>query len=115
MELPSGTLTLLFTDVERSTELLSRSERESIQVLSQRRDTLERVFGFHNGFRVDARSEELLYAFTSAAGGLTAARAGQAALGDIPPLVRMGLHTGEPERTKDGYGGLAVHKGARIA
>ncbi len=44
-----------------------------------------------------------------------AAEASQRALADGPIRVRMGLHTGEPTLTEEGYVGLDVHKGARIA
>ena len=76
---------------------------------------LREAFGAHGGVEVDTQGDAFFFAFPSAAtlgGGRAAA---QAALAGGPVRVRMGLHTGEPSRTDEGYFGVDVHLGARVA
>jgi class 3 adenylate cyclase len=81
----------------------------------RRRQALRQSFDAHGGVEVDTQGDAFFYAFPSAVDALAAAGAAQAALAGGPIRVRMGLHTGTPSRTAEGYVGLDVHLGARVA
>ena len=112
-ELPSGTVTFLFTDVEGSTKLLHRLGTERYaEALAEHRRVLREAFGRHGGVEVDTQGDAFFVAFATAPAALSAAQDAQAAL---PIPVRMGLHTGTPLLTDEGYVGTDVHRAARIA
>jgi predicted ATPase len=113
-ELPSGTVTFLFTDIEGSTTLLHELGDDYADELAEHRRVLREAFGRHGGVEVDTQGDAFFVAFARAADALEAAREGQAGL-DGPIRVRMGVHTGEPLVTEEGYVGLDVHRAARIA
>jgi predicted ATPase len=113
--LPTGTVTFLFTDIEGSTRLLQELGDEYANALAEHRKALRNAFAAHDGAEVDTQGDAFFVAFARAADALAAARDGQAALADGPIQVRMGLHTGEPVVTVEGYVGLDVHRAARIA
>jgi predicted ATPase len=114
--LPTGTVTLLFTDVEGSTRLLHElGDRSYADALAEHRRALRDAFARHGGVEVDTQGDAFFVAFSSAAGAVGAAAEAQAALAGAPIRVRMGLHTGEPLVTDEGYVGLDVHRAARIA
>jgi predicted ATPase/class 3 adenylate cyclase/Tfp pilus assembly protein PilF len=121
VELPSGTVTLLFTDIEGSTVLAERLGDRWPGVLGEHNRILRDAFSAHGGIELGAEGDALFVAFTSAAEAATSAAAAQRALakhgwpaeGSI--RVRMGLHTGEPTATADGYVGLDMHRAARVA
>jgi predicted ATPase/class 3 adenylate cyclase len=114
--LPTGTVTLLFTDVEGSTRLLQELGADRYgAALQQHRDALREAFRSRGGVEVDTQGDAFFYAFPTAAAALDAARAGRDALDGGPIRVRMGLHSGEPSLTEDGYVGEDVHRAARIA
>ena len=113
VDLPTGTVTFLFTDVEESTRLLEQlGAAEYGKVLEEHRARLRRVF--HLGREVDTQGDALFYAFARADDAVAAAAAGQRALEGLPLRVRMGLHTGQPSIVGDDYIGLDVHRAARI-
>jgi predicted ATPase len=115
-DLPSGTVTFLFTDVEGSTKLLHElGAAEYAEALAEHRRVLREVVARHGGIEVDTQGDAFFIAFDSAPGALAAALRTKEALGEGPILVRMGLHTGTPHLTAEGYVGEAVHKGSRIA
>lgn len=114
-ELPSGTITLLFTDIEGSTQLLHQLGDRYADRLADHRHRLRAVFAAHEGVEVDTQGDAFFYAFASALKAVTAAAEAQRALDEGPVLVRMGLHTGEPLLTNEGYVGMDVHRAARIA
>ena len=114
-ELPTGVVTLLFTDVEGSTRLLRELGEAYGSALQEHRRTLRAVFAAHEGFEVDTQGDAFFVSFARASEAVAAAAEGQRALARGPIKVRMGLHTGEPRVTEEGYVGLDVHKGARIA
>jgi predicted ATPase len=115
-DLPTGTVTFLFTDIEGSTKLLHVLGAERYEaVLDEHRRQLRETFAQHGGVEVDTQGDAFFYAFPDAAGALEAARDGQAALAPGPIAVRMGLHTGRPHLGREGYIGDDVHLGARIA
>jgi predicted ATPase/class 3 adenylate cyclase len=113
--LPSGTVTFLFTDIEGSTRLLHDLGDAYADALAEHRRALREAFGRHGGIEVDTQGDAFFVAFARANDALAAARAGQTALAEGPIRVRMGLHTGEPIVTDEGYVGLDVHRAARIA
>ncbi len=115
-DLPSGTVTFLFTDVEGSTNLLHELGAEAYaHALADHRQILRDAFARHGGIEVDTQGDAFFVAFPTAPGALTAASEAQEALGAGPIRVRMGIHTGTPHLSAEGYAGVDVHKGARIA
>src|SRR5215210_141982 len=119
-DLPSGTVTLLFTDIEGSTPLLQRLGERYADVLAEHQRLLRAAFAAHGGREIDTQGDAFFVAFPRAADAVRAAVAGQRALAahpwpdDTAVLVRMGLHTGEPLATGERYVGLAVHRAARV-
>ena len=113
-ELPSGTVTFLFTDIDGSTRLLHELGERYVEVLAEHRRLLREAFEAQGGVEVDTQGDAFFVAFPRAQGALAAAAAAQAALGAGPVRVRMGIHTGEPMVTDEGYVGMAVHRGARV-
>ena len=115
-DLPSGTVTLLFTDVEGSTLLLSELGADAYAMaLAEHRQILRVAFTRHAGVEVDTQGDAFFVAFPTAAGALAAAAAAQERLASGPMRVRMGIHTGAPELSEEGYIGADVHRAARIA
>jgi predicted ATPase/class 3 adenylate cyclase len=113
--LPAGTVTFLFTDVEGSTRLLRDLGDDYADLLAEHRRVLREAFVRHGGVEVDTQGDAFFVAFPKATDALAAASAAREALADGPIRVRMGLHTGEPTRTDEGYVGIDVHRAARIA
>jgi adenylate/guanylate cyclase family protein len=109
--LPPGRVTLLFTDIDGSTRLLP----ELGEGYAEHRRVLREAFAAHGGVEVDTQGDAFFVALARAPGAASAAAEAQAALQGGPVRVRMGLHTGTPMVTEEGYVGLDVHLGARIA
>ena len=114
-ELPAGTVTFLFTDIEGSTRLLQELGDAYADALAEHRAALRAAFERHGGVEVDTQGDAFFVAFGRATDALAAARDGETALREGPIRVRMGLHTGEPLLTEHGYVGIDVHRAARIA
>ena len=121
-ELPSGTITLLFTDVEGSTNLLEHvGDTGYAQILADHRRLLRASFQTWHGHELEAPGDGFLVVFQSARDAVMAAVAAQNELSahswpeGAPVRVRMGLLTGEPIRAGEGYVGLDVHRAARIS
>src|ERR1051325_7932005 len=112
---PTGVVTLLFTDVEGSTRLLHELGDDYGEALHEHRRRLRAAFAEHEGVEVDTQGEAFFVVFARASNAVAAAADCQRALVGGPIRVRMGLHTGEPRLTEEGYVGLDVHKSARIA
>jgi hypothetical protein len=85
------------------------------EALHEHRRRLRAAFAEHGGVEVDTQGDAFFVAFARASNAVAAAADCQRALAGGPIRVRMGLHTGEPRLTEEGYVGLDVHKGARIA
>jgi predicted ATPase len=114
-ELPTGTVTFLFTDVEGSTGLLHELGPERYaKALAEHRRLLREAFARHKGVEVDTQGDAFFVAFPNAEDALAAAADGQRALRAGSIKVRMALHSGEPIVTKEGYVGMDVHRAARI-
>jgi predicted ATPase len=112
-ELPDGTVTFLFTDVQGSTGLLREAGVERYAgVLAEHRRVIRDAFRRHGGVEVDIQGDAFFVAFPTAPGALAAAAEAQSAL-RLP--VRMGIHTGTPLLTAEGYVGNDVHRASRVA
>jgi predicted ATPase len=115
-DLPRGTVTFLFTDVEGSTKLLHELGAEPYaRALAEHRRILRELFAAHGGVEVDTQGDAFFVAYRDAEGAVDAANESQRALAAGPVRVRIGIHTGTPHLTEDGYVGADVHKAARIA
>ena len=114
--LPTGTVTLLFTDIEGSTRLLRDLGTSAYaDALAEHRRVLRDAFTAEGGVEVDTQGDAFFVSFPTAAGAVVAATAAQEALAPGPIAVRMGLHTGTPTVAAEGYVGIDVHRGARVA
>ena len=120
-ELPSGTVTFLFTDLEGSTELVRRLGDEYGGVLAMHQRLVRGAVERHDGVEVDTQGDAFFFAFQRASEGVRAAIETQQALArqewpeGVTVRVRIGLHTGAA-RLEDGrYHGLSVHRAARIS
>jgi predicted ATPase/class 3 adenylate cyclase len=115
-DLPSGTVTFLFTDVEGSTKLLHSLGAEAYaDALAEHRGIVRKAVAAYDGVEVDTQGDAFFVAFPTAPGALAAAEEVRSGLADGPIRVRIGLHTGTPHLTDEGYVGPDVHRAARIA
>lgn len=115
-ELPTGTVTFVFTDVEGSTTLLQRLGADAYaSALAQHRRALREAFARHDGVEVDTQGDSFFIAFSTAPAALAAAAEAREMLAPGPIRVRVGIHTGTPYTTDEGYVGPDVHRAARIA
>jgi predicted ATPase/class 3 adenylate cyclase len=120
-DLPSGTLTLLFTDIEGSTRILQTLGEGYPAVLEQHRELLRATFTWYGGTEVGTQGDSFFVVFPRASEAVAAVIAAQRSLAEHPwppdgiVRVRMGLHLGEPQLTAEGYAGIDVHRAARIA
>ncbi|HEY2790421.1 MAG TPA: adenylate/guanylate cyclase domain-containing protein [Gaiellales bacterium] len=119
-DLPLGTVTLLFSDIEASTEVMKRLGEAWPGVLDRHRALLRAAVESADGVVVDCQGDAMFAAFRSARAGVEAAVDGQARLAreDWPEggvvRVRMAIHTGEPHRAGNGYTGIDVVHAARL-
>src|SRR5437763_1070311 len=121
--LPEGTVTVLFTDVEGSTELhVVRGDDAAAVMLAARDDLIREQISTHDGVAVKALGDGLMAAFSSARKAVACAVATQRALTDYdsahpdePVRVRIGLNTGEVTRREGDLFGAAVSAAARVA
>ena len=118
---PSGTVTLLFTDIEGSTRLQHQlGDRAYESLLAEHHRLLRAAIAGHGGQEVNTAGDSFFAVFQSATNAVAAAAAAQRALAAHPwpagvtVRVRMGLHTGQPQASGGHYVGLDVHRAARI-
>jgi predicted ATPase/class 3 adenylate cyclase len=117
---PGGVVTLLFTDIEGSTRLLTRLGESYAGVLAKHRELLHQVFHAHGGYEVSWQGDSSFVVFENPQQAVAAAAKAQRALycyswpagGAV--RVRMGLHTGRPVRAGNDYIGVDVHRAARL-
>jgi predicted ATPase/class 3 adenylate cyclase len=118
--LPTGTVSLLCTDIEGSTRLLHTLGERYAEALAEHRRLLRTAFAEHRGCEVDTQGDAFFYAFPRADYAVAGAVAAQRALAahvwpeGLPLRVRTGIHTGEPTATGEGYVGIDVHRAARV-
>jgi predicted ATPase/class 3 adenylate cyclase len=120
-DLPTGTVTFLFTDIEGSTGLLQTLGDRYPAVLDEHAAIIRRAVAEAGGIEVSTHGDAFFVVFASPAGAVRAAVAAQRGLAANdwspgPPVrVRMGVHTGEGVLGGDDYAGIDVHRAARIA
>jgi class 3 adenylate cyclase len=122
VNLPSGTVTFVFTDIEGSTRLLTElRDAEYATLLAVHRRLVREIFAAHDGLEIDTQGDAFFYSFARARQAVAAAIELQRAHakaswpGDVEVRVRAGLHTGEPVIGDEGYTGIDVVRAARIA
>jgi predicted ATPase/class 3 adenylate cyclase len=116
------TFTFLFTDIEGSTALLRRlGEDLYAQALADHHQLIRSVLAAHDGTEVNTQGDAFFAVFSSPRACVAAVVEMQQELqahawpGGERVRVRMGVHTGEAERTAAGLVGLDVHRAARVA
>ena len=114
-KLPAGEVTLLFTDIEGSTSLLRELGDAYADALAEHHRIVRGRSPPTTGRRWTPRATPSSSPSPGPPTRSAAAVDTQRALAGGPVKVRMGLHTGEPQRTADGYVGVDVHRAARIA
>jgi class 3 adenylate cyclase/DNA-binding CsgD family transcriptional regulator len=121
MELPTGTVTFLFTDVEGSTRMVRALGTAAYgEVLDEHRRLLRTAFAENDGVEIDCQGDGFFVAFRTASSAVRAAVRAQLVLAghrwpeDGVVRVRIGIHTGEAAISDGSYMGLAVHQAARI-
>ncbi len=118
---PSGTVTMLFSDIEGSTVLLSRLGDRYAEALDDQRSLLREAWRRGGGHEMGTEGDSFFVVFERARAAAAAAMEAQRSLsshdwpGGERVRVRMGLHTGEPVAHGDGYVGIDVHRAARVA
>ena len=117
---PSGTVTMLFTDIEGSTRLVRELSERYAEVLATHRRIVRAAVDESGGTEIDTQGDAFFFAFPRARDAVLSAAAAQRALGEEKwpeghaLRVRMGIHTGEPGLGEEGYHGLGVVRAARI-
>jgi class 3 adenylate cyclase len=121
-QLPGGTVTFVFTDIEGSTQLLQElGDVEYGRVSGDHRRIVRETFGAQGGTEIDTQGDAFFFSFPRARDAVAAAVEAQRALRDHAwpdgrqVRVRMGLHTGEPHLGEEGYLGIDVVRAARIS
>jgi predicted ATPase/class 3 adenylate cyclase len=120
-QLPTGIVTMLFSDIEGSTALLGRLGERYGETLSAQRSLIRAAISATRGQEVGTEGDSFFVVFSSAADAVRCCLAAQRALashdwpGGAAVRVRMGLHSGEPSIQEDDYVGMDVHRAARIA
>jgi class 3 adenylate cyclase len=118
--LPSGIVTLIYTDIEGSTELLDRLRERYAALVSELRQILRRATREAGGTEIDSRADEYFAAIPDAIRAVRAALQIQHEIAtrpwpdDVRLRIRIGLHTGEPDLMADGYVGMDIHLAARV-
>ena len=112
---PSGTVSLVFTDIEGSTRLLHELGTDDYHLaLAEHRRVVRAAAAHHAGYEVDCEGDAFFYAFPSAQQAVSAVREAMEGLEGSPTRIRVGIHTGEPRLDPPKYVGLDVHRAARI-
>jgi YVTN family beta-propeller protein len=120
VDLPTGTVTFLFTDIEGSTRLLKQLGPRYGDVLAEQQRIIRAAAEERGGREIDTQGDSFFFAFSRANAALGAAVVAQHGLAahewpdGVSVRVRMGLHTGEPVVGEQRYIGLGVHRAARI-
>jgi class 3 adenylate cyclase len=119
-ELPGGTVTFLFSDIEGSTRLLQELGDDYGRLVDDHRRIMRSCMDERGGTEIDTQGDAFFFSFPRAKDAAEAAVEAQRALaGHEWPQgrelrVRMGLHTGEPQIGEHGYLGIDVVRAARI-
>ena len=119
--LPTGTVTLLFSDVESSTSMVHALGQAWAGVLERQRVLCRAAWSAHGGHELGTEGDSFFVVFETASAAVSAAVAAQRSIGaegwpdGVSVRVRIGVHTGSPQRHADGYVGMDVHRAARVA
>jgi predicted ATPase/class 3 adenylate cyclase len=119
-DLPTGTVTFLFTDIEGSTRLWEQHPDDMQAALARHDELLRAAVESEYGHVVKTTGDGVHAVFADAARAVAAAVDAQRALGretwplPEPLRIRIGLHTGAAELRADDYYGPAVNRAARI-
>ncbi len=120
--LPSGTVTFLFSDIEGSTALLKQlGDEQYAELLRTHRRIVRETFGLYHGQEIDTQGDAFFYSFHRGREAVAAAVTVQRQHNEeawpqgVTVRLRLGLHTGEPAVGEDGYTGLDVVRASRIA
>ncbi|HET6770917.1 MAG TPA: adenylate/guanylate cyclase domain-containing protein, partial [Actinomycetota bacterium] len=118
-QLPTGTVTFLFSDIEGSTKLLQKLEDSYLDLLADHARIFRSAIGEAGGIEVSTEGDSFFVVFPSPAAAVEAAARIQRLLTEAsflePVRVRMGLHTGEGRLGGENYIGIDVNRAARIA
>ena len=120
-DLPTGTVTFLFSDIERSTRLATEHAEAWPAILERHRELLRTAFGAAGGVEAGTEGDSFFVVFSAAPDAVAAAVEAQRALAaepwapDTEVRVRMGMHTGEASFSAKTYAGLNVHRASRVA
>jgi predicted ATPase/class 3 adenylate cyclase len=115
-DLPTGTVTFVFADIAGSTKLLNNLGGDAYaRELAKHRVTLRATFARYDGVEVDTQGDSFFIAFPTADRALEAMSDVTRSLERGPIRVRVGIHTGAPLLTSEGYVGTDVHRASRIA
>lgn len=121
VNLPTGTVTFMFTDIEGSTRLVQRLGAEWKGVLEEHNSIAAAALGAHGGVIVRTEGDAVFAVFSGAADAVAAAADFQRGIDghswpdEGPVRVRIGIHTGAGTLGGDDYVGIDVHRAARIA
>jgi class 3 adenylate cyclase len=119
-QLPTGTVTFVFTDVEGSTRLLKHARQAYGGLLARHHELVRDAIEQQGGREVDTQGEAFFVAYARAKDAVASAielqraHAAEAWPEGSEIRVRIGIHTAEPELRSDGYFGLGLHRAARI-
>ena len=119
-ELPTGTVTFFFSDIEGSTKLLETLGSEYTELLERHNGIVREGLARHGGVEVSTEGDSFFAVFRSATEAVAAAVEVQRGIGaeswpqDVQLRIRIGLHSGEARVAADSYVGLDVHRAARI-
>ena len=112
---PSGTVTLVFTDIEGSTRLLEELGVDAYRdALAEHRRVVRGACARYAGYEVDYDGDAFFYAFASAQAAVQAVSEAMVGLEASPIRIRVGVHTGEPGLDPPKYVGMDVHRAARV-
>lgn len=115
-DLPRGTVTFVFTDIAGSTMLLRELGEEGYaRALAEHRHLVRAAFARHEGLEVDSQGDAFFFVFRTPQQALRAASEGLTDSTARGVRVRIGIHTGTPMLTSEGYVGTDVHRASRIA
>ena len=120
-DLPSGTLTFFFSDIEGSTRLLQELGPSYADLLTRHAELIRDAIARHDGVEIGTEGDSFFVVFenapeaVAAAGEMQQALAAEEWVDGVHVRARMGLHTGQALLFGDNYGGIDVHRAARIA
>jgi len=120
-DLPSGTVTLVFTDIEKSTRILQALGEEYEAVLTEHQALVRSVLARRGGHEVGTAGDSFFVVFAQARDAVAfAVEVQHVVLGHAwpertPLRIRIGMHTGTPALLHGQYVGLDVHRAARIS